>query len=243
MSPDGSLNRDGRLGVGIIGAGRVGPIVGAALAGAGHALTGITSGSDDERVEAILPGLAVLDAPEIARRSELVVIAVPHAELPGLVAGLAGLGAWQLGQLVLHTDPGYGIGVLAPAVQRGAIPIALHPAISFTGTSLDLRQLANAYAAVTAPAPVLPIAQALAVELGCEPVVVAEADRGAYGEAIATATEFSRSIVRQAVALLSQAGVENPGLYLSALVHSTIDQALAGSGGPLTGGLADTIDG
>ena len=38
------------------------------------------------------------------------------------------------------------------------------------------------------PAAVLPIAQALAVELGCEPVVVAEGDRAAYGEAIATAT-------------------------------------------------------
>ena len=30
--------RDGRLGIGIIGAGKVGPILGAALAGAGHAL-------------------------------------------------------------------------------------------------------------------------------------------------------------------------------------------------------------
>ena len=81
--------RDGRLGVGIIGAGRVGPVVGAALAGAGHALTGITSGSDDDRVEAILPGLPQLTADEVVRRSELVVIAVPHDQLPGLVAGLA----------------------------------------------------------------------------------------------------------------------------------------------------------
>ena len=37
---------------------------------------------------------------EVVRRSELVVIAVPHDELPGLVAGLAELGAWQPGQLV-----------------------------------------------------------------------------------------------------------------------------------------------
>ncbi len=46
-----------RLGVGIIGAGRVGPVIGAALAGAGHALVGITAGSDRDRVEAILPGV------------------------------------------------------------------------------------------------------------------------------------------------------------------------------------------
>jgi predicted short-subunit dehydrogenase-like oxidoreductase (DUF2520 family) len=236
--------RDGRLGVGIIGAGRVGPVVGAALAGAGHALTGITSGSDDDRVEAILPGLPQLTADEVVRRSELVVIAVPHDQLPGLVAGLADLGVWQPGQLVLHTDAAYGARVLDPAALRGAIPLAIHPAIVFTGaSSIDLRQLAQAYAAVTAPAPVLPIAQALAVELGCEPVVVAEDDRGTYAEAIATATEFSRSIVRQSSELLARVGVENPGGYLSALVRSSVDQALVeGSGrGPLD---ADaTIDG
>lgn len=239
-----SGGRDGRLGVGVIGAGRVGPVVAAALAGAGHALTGITSGSDDDRVEAILPGLPVLTADEVVRRSELVIVAVPHDQLPGLVSGLADVGAWQPGQLVLHTDPAYGTRVLDPAMQRGAIPLAIHPAIVFTGaSSIDLRQLAQSYAAVTAPAPVLPIAQALAVELGCEPVVVAEADREVYAEAIATATEFSRSIVRQSSALLSRVGVDNPGGYLSALVRSSVDQALIEGAGrnPLDG--PDTIDG
>lgn len=221
------MSRDGRLGVGIIGAGRVGPVIGAALGGAGHALTGITRGSDDERVAAMLPWVPMLDALEVARRSELVVIAVPHDELMGLVAGLADLDGWQAGQLVMHTDPGFGLSVLAPAAARGAIPLAVHPAIAFTGTSIDLRQLHDAYAAVTAPAAVLPIAQALAVELGCEPVVIADEDRPAYAEGIATATTFSRAIVQQSTALLTRAGVENPGLYLSALVHSAVDHALS----------------
>lgn len=218
--------RSGRLGVGVIGAGRVGPVIAAALAGAGHAVTGITAGSEPDRVEAVLAGVPVLPADEVARRSELVVLAVPHDELPGLVSGLADVGAWQVGQLVLHTDPVWGIEVLAPAAARGAIPLAVHPAIAFTGTSIDLRQLHGAYAAVTAPAAVLPIAQALAVELGCEPVVVAEADRAAYGEAIATATEFSASLLRQASQLLGSAGVAEPGRFLSALVHSVVDTAL-----------------
>ncbi|MFE6735367.1 DUF2520 domain-containing protein [Microbacterium sp. NPDC057650] len=226
------MTRNGRLGVGIIGAGRVGPVIGAALAGAGHAITGITSGSDDDRAAAVLPGAEVLDATEVVRRSELVVLAVPHDQLPGLVAGLAGTGGWQMGQLVLHTDPEYGIEVLRPAAERGAIPLAVHPAISFTGTTVDLRQLQASYAAVTAPAAVLPIAQALAVELGCEPVVVAEEDRAAYAEAIATASEFSRSIVGQATGLLRGIGVENPGGYLSALVQSTVERALREASDP-----------
>lgn len=226
------MSRDGRLGVGIVGAGRVGPVIGAALGGAGHAITGVTSGSDDDRVAGILPGVPVLDAQEVLRRSELVILAVPHDELPGLVSGLAELGAWQPGQLVLHTDPAYGIAVLGPAQRSGAIPLAVHPAISFTGTSIDLRQLQAGFAAVTAPAPVLPIAQALAVELGCEPVVIAEEDRPAYAEAIATASEFSRAIIGQSTSLLRGIGIENPGGYLSALVQSTVETALREASDP-----------
>lgn len=220
------MSRSGRLGVGVIGAGRVGPVLAAAFAGVGHALIGITAGSDQERVEAILPGVAILPADEIVRRSELVILAVPHEELPGLVAGIAGLGGWQTGQLVMHVDPAYGTLVLAPAAAQGAIPLAVHPAISFTGTSIDLRQLHDAFAGVTAPPAVLPIAQALAVELGCEPVVIAEADRAAYGEAISTATDFAASIVRQSAALLRQVGVDEPGRYLAAVLHSATERAL-----------------
>jgi len=243
------MMRDGRLGVGVIGAGRVGPVVAAALGGAGHALTGVTAGSDQDRVDAILPGVPVLDTPEVVRRSELVVVAVPHAQLPGLIAGLAELEAWQPGQLVLHTDPAYGVEVLEPARVRGAIPLAVHPAITFTGTTIDLRQLSASYAAVTAPAAVLPIAQALAVEMGCEPIVVAEADRPAYAEAIATATERSRSIGQQATGILARIGGDNPGGYLSALVRSTVDDALTRAdppGDPRRDGpdpLGDTIIG
>lgn len=232
----------GRLGVGVIGAGKVGPVVALALAGAGHAVTSITRGSDDERIAGMLPGVPVLDAQEVLRRSELVVIAVPHEELPGLVAGLAELGAWQSGQLVLHTDPMHGVGVLAPAMASGAIGLAVHPAITFTGTSMDLRALAGSFAAVTAPTPVMPIAQALAVEMGCEPVVIAEAKRAGYGEAISTATAFSASIVTQAATLLGEAGVEHPGSFLSALVHTQIDTALSEAGRAGFDRSADTID-
>lgn len=224
--------RDGRLGVGIIGAGRVGPVLGAALAGAGHAVVGITSGSDDERASAVLPDVPLLETQEVVRRAELVILAVPSDQLAALVAGIAEVGGWQVGQLVLHTDAAHGIEVLRPAAERGAIPLAVHPAITFTGTSMDLRQLQAGYAAVTAPAAVLPIAQALAVEMGCEPVVIAEADRAAYADAIETVTEFSRSIIGQSTSRLREIGVENPGGYLSALVQSTVERALREASDP-----------
>lgn len=220
--------RSGRLGVGIVGAGHVGPVLGAALAGAGHAVVGVATTSEQgrERVDGLLPGAPVLALPELLERSELVVLAVPEPELPGLVAGLAAAALWQPGQLVVHTAAGHGVGVLAPALAAGAIPLALHPAMTFSGTSLDLARLAETYFAVTAPAPVQPIGQALVVEMGGEPVIVAEGDRAAYAEAIGTARDFSRSIVEQAAGILSSIGVENPGGYLSSLLRSSMDEAI-----------------
>ncbi len=218
----------GRLGIGIVGAGKVGPVLGAALAGAGHAIVGIATVSEEgrDRAEAMLPNVPVLPLPEVIERSELVILAVPESELATLVEGLAVAGAWQSGQLVLHTAPGLGVQVLAPATAQGAIPMALHPALAFTGTSIDLVRLRESYCAVTAPAPVQPIGQALAVELGAEPVLIAEADRAAYGEAIATATQFSAAIIGQSLSLLAGIGVESPGAVLASLVRSTVDNAL-----------------
>lgn len=224
----------GRLGVGVIGAGRVGPVLAAALAGAGHAIVGITARSADaiERVEALLPGVPVLAEESVVERSELVVLAVPDDQLPGLINGLSTLGAWQPGQIVVHTSPNFGTAVLEPAVRGGAIPIAMHPALSFTGTSLDLSRLTGAFIAVTAPNPVLPIGQALAVEMGAEPVVIAESDRAAYAEAVSTASSFSTAIIDQATGLLAEIGVSAPGRVLGALVRSTVDNALARTAGP-----------
>ncbi|MGD9607673.1 MAG: Rossmann-like and DUF2520 domain-containing protein [Leucobacter sp.] len=228
--------RDGRLGIGLVGAGRVGPVIALALASTGHAITGISaiSAESRERAELLLPGVPILDVPEVVRRSELVIFAVPGSELPGLVGGLTRIEAWQPGQLALHTAPEHGYGVFAPALAAGVIPLALHPAMVFTGTSLDLARLAGATVAVTAPTPVLPIGQALAVEMGAEPLVLDERDRPAYAEAIATATEFSRAVVRQAAEALRELGIDRPDRVLGALVHAAVEEEL-GAGPGLAG--------
>lgn len=217
-----------RLGVGVVGAGRVGPVLARALAGAGHAITGISaiSAESRERAEGMLPGVPILEVAEIVRRSELVLFAIPGDQLAELVGGLTALGAWQPGQIAVHTAPEHGYGVFAPALASGVIPLALHPAIVFTGTSLDLSRLSNATIAVTAPAPVLPIGQALAVEMGAEPVIVREQDRAAYAEAMAAATEFSRAVVRQAVDAMRAIGLERPDRAIEGVVRAAIEEEL-----------------
>lgn len=221
--------KPGRLGVGIIGAGRVGPVLGAALAGAGHAIVGVDATGADaiDRVEALLSGVPILDTPTLVERSELVLLAVPTEQLAGLVEGLATTGAWQPGQLVVHTAAEHGIEILRPALERGAIPIALHPAMAFTGTRLDLASLHEATIAVTAPGPVLPIGQALAVEMGAEPIIVDEADRPAYAEALAVARDYADGIVAQALRQLHELGIEHPSRVVGSVVRSSVERALS----------------
>ncbi|MBG6054890.1 putative short-subunit dehydrogenase-like oxidoreductase (DUF2520 family) [Salinibacterium sp. CAN_S4] len=233
--------QSGRLGVGIIGAGRVGPVIGAALAGAGHAIVGIASISEDnrDRARALLPEVPILEIPVLLERSELVILAIPEAEIESLVTGLAATGSWQPGQLVLHTAPGLGYSVLAPAIAAGVIPLAIHPTMVFTGTSLDLVRMRESYFAVTAPTPVLPIGQALVVEMGGEPIVIAEEDRATYAEAVSTASTFSASIVSQSTALLADLGIESPATVLGPLLRSSVETALQAAGGDLLRGLPE----
>jgi len=213
--------------VGIVGAGRVGAVLGSALRATGHAVVGASgiSAASRERIETLLPGIPVLAVEEVVRRSELVLLAVPDDALPGLVAGLAEVGAWQGGQLVVHTSGRYGAAVLDPARAQGAIPLAIHPAMTFSGTSLDLSRLVGTTFAVTAPGPVQPIGQALVVELGGEPVVVEEEARGLYHAALAHGANHLVVLVAQAAQALEAAGVEQPGRVLAPLLSAALDGA------------------
>ena len=136
-----------------------------------------------------------------------------------------------------------------PGAHAGAIPLAVHPAMCVHRHEHRPRPAAAArWFAVTAPAPVLPIGQALVVEMGGEPFVVAEADRAAYGEAIDTAVSFSAAIVDQASGLLDGIGVGSSRAVLAPLVRSAVENALARHDtGPLLDGTGldgtGTIDG
>jgi predicted short-subunit dehydrogenase-like oxidoreductase (DUF2520 family) len=237
---DAPARRPGRLGVGVVGAGRVGAVLGSALRAAGHAVVGASGVSEAsrERIETLLPGVPVLEVPEVVERAELVLLAVPDDALEPLVAGLAATGAWQGGQLVVHTSGRHGVAVLEPARARGAIPLALHPAMTFTGTSMDLPRLADCCFGVTAPAAVLPVAQALVVEMGAEPVVIAEAARPLYHAALAHGSNHLVTLVAQAAQLLREAGVERPDRLLGPLASAALDNALRRGDDALTGPVA-----
>jgi predicted short-subunit dehydrogenase-like oxidoreductase (DUF2520 family) len=229
-----------RLSVGLVGSGRVGAVLGAALDRAGHdvvALSAVSSASR-ERAAALLPRVPVVPVDEVPRRASLLLLAVPDDVLPDLVAGLAETGALQPGQLVAHTSGRHGVGVLEPAVRRGALPLALHPVLPFSGTAVDLARLAGVSFGVTSPDALRPVAEALVLEMGGEPVWVPETQRALWHAALAHGANHLTALVASAADLLRQAGVDDPGRVLGPLLGAALDGALRSGDAALTGPVA-----
>lgn len=232
--------RPGRLRVSVIGAGRVGAVLGAALRRAGHEIVAATAVSQEshDRIDALLPGVPVHDIPAAIAAADLVLLTVPDDVLPELVAGAAQLGHWRPGQIVLHTAGRYGTEVLAPAEAAGALGLAIHPAMTFTGTSLDLTRLVDCPFAVTAAPAILPIAQALVVEIGGEPMPLPGEGRLLYHTALSHGANHLVTLITQARRVLEAAGITDSATTLQALVTAALEGALESGEASLTGPVA-----
>lgn len=229
-----------RLVVGLVGAGRAGSVLAAALRRAGHSVAAAhaVSESSRRRAEALLPTVPLTSIAEVFAAAELVLFAVPDDVLPGLVAGVAGQGWVRPGQFVVHCSGRYGTGVLAPATAAGALPLALHPVMTFTGTSLDLDRLSGCPFGVTAPPALRVAAQALVVEIGGDPVLVDEERRPLYHAALAHAANHLITLVAESADLLRAAGVGSPDRMLAPLLTAALDNALRSGDRALTGPVA-----
>ena len=221
--------------IGIIGNEPAGPILAKAWASAGHELVAAAVDSPDaiERIEALLPDLPIDSMAATVEDSDLVILAVPNADVRIVCEGLADLGLFGPKKIVVHLSPLEGFSVLGAAAIAGAVPVALHPVMHFSGTSVDLLVLKNTAVAVSAPEVLLPIAQALAIELGAEPIVVREEQRAAYAESFEVASGFSSLVVQQAIGILKDAGVEDAARLIGPVVRSAVEAALATPVSPL----------
>ena len=219
--------KQGRLNVGVLGTEPAGIAMAQALATAGHMVVAVSPRPLDgeDAIEVLLPLAKKLPDEQILEVTDLVLLAVPATEIAAKVSELRD--SWRAGQLVVHLAAEFDHEILSEAVSKGAIPLAIHPAMRFTGTSLDLNRMKESFFAVSAPVVALPIAQALVIEMGAEPIVIASSARASYAEAIEVASNFSAMIVNQAIGLLEQAGVENPALVIAPVIESAVDQALS----------------
>src|SRR6476646_8654117 len=212
--------RPARLGVGIISAGRVGTALGVALERAEHVVVACSAISQAslQRAERRLPDTAVLPVHEVAARAELLLLAVPDSELASVVSGLAATGAVRPATIVAHTSGANGIGVLSPLTAQDCIPLAIHPAMTFTGADEDIDRLPDTCFGVTAADEIgYAVAQSLVLEIGGEPFRVREDARTLYHAALAHASNHVVTLLLDAVEAL-RAALRGQGLLGQELV-------------------------
>src|SRR2546423_8965811 len=150
------------LRVGVVGQGRAGRALAAALRRAGHEVDGPTG-----RGERQPAGDAIL-------------LCVPDSEIEiaaGAVAGRA--------RFVGHVSGATPLSTLDPA---GAEAFGLHPLQTIAGDETDLRGCGCGIAGSTPAA--LELARRLAIDLGMEPIEIADAQRAAYHAAASIASNF-----------------------------------------------------
>jgi predicted short-subunit dehydrogenase-like oxidoreductase (DUF2520 family) len=226
------------LTVGIIGAGRVGSVLGAALAGVGHHVVAASgrSAATRARLAHLLPSVPRRGAVRVAREAtDLLLIAVPDDALGPLVAHLAEERAFLPGQVVAHTSGAHGIGILHPAVARGARPLALHPAMTFSGGPADVERLTGISYGVTALDELRDFAETLIGELGGMAEWVREQDRALYHAALAHGANHLVTLVNEALDRLRDAGVRHPEKVLGPLLGASLANALGAGDAALTG--------
>jgi len=230
-------SRETGLRVGVVGAGRVGAVLAAALEAAGHHVVAAAGESDASRsrIAALLPGVGHAKPTDVARSCDLLLLTVPDDMLANVAKVLSDSGALRPGQYVVHTSGRHGLGVLAPAAQVGARVVAMHPAMTFTGTALDLDRLPGCVFGLTAEGAERAFAEDLVADLGGRPMWVPEEMRTLYHSGLAHGANHLVTLVSQAMELLAAAGADDPAGTLRPLLTAALDNALEQGDSALTG--------
>jgi predicted short-subunit dehydrogenase-like oxidoreductase (DUF2520 family) len=216
--------------IGLIGAGRAGTALGAAMAAAGHPLVGVTARSDAsrERAARLLPAVPVRPADEVTRSADVVVVAVPDDRIRDVARTLPLTDT----QYVVHLSGAHG---LAPLTGLEATPVALHPAMTFPGGPV---RLDGVMFTATAPDSARPMVERIVKALGAQVQWVADEQRARYHAGLVHGANHLTTLVTQALAVLREAGVADPEATLRPLVTATLDNTLRSGHHALTGPVA-----
>ncbi len=217
--------------IGVVGTGRAGSVLGAALRNAGHHITGVTtrSATSLERAERLLPGVPVVDLTALAASAKVMILAVPD----DAIATVAGELHAREDQYVVHLSGAHGLDVLAAAAP--ATPVALHPPMTFTGTALDVERVPGITFTATAPDRARGLVDDMVKSLGAGVQWVAEEHRAAYHAGVVHGSNYLVALVEQASEVLRGAGIEDPVATLRPLMTALLDNALRDGPGALTG--------
>jgi predicted short-subunit dehydrogenase-like oxidoreductase (DUF2520 family) len=201
------------LRVGVVGRGRAGRALAAALRRAGHDVDGPARRGDPQPA------------------GDAILLCVPDSEIEVAAAAVAGHA-----RFVGHVSGATPLSALDPA---GAEAFGLHPLQTIAGDEADLRGCGCGIAGSTPAA--LERARRLAIDLGMEPIEIAEAQRAAYHAAASIASNFLVALEAAAESVAAGAGIEpaEARRLLGPLVRTTVENWLrVGPEAALTGPVA-----
>jgi predicted short-subunit dehydrogenase-like oxidoreductase (DUF2520 family) len=207
----------GRLRIGVVGAGRVGHAMARALRDAGHAVDGPSGRGQTPAGDVLL-------------------LCVPDAEIEAAAAA-TGPPPATTPRFIGHTSGATPLSALAAASPAEAF--GLHPLQTIAGPDAELRGCGCAIAGTTPSA--LAVARRLALDLGMDPVEIADEDRAAYHAAASIASNFLLALEAAAESVAAGAGIaaEDARRLLGPLVRTTVENWLAlGPEAALTGPVA-----
>jgi predicted short-subunit dehydrogenase-like oxidoreductase (DUF2520 family) len=221
--------------VALVGPGRAGSTVVAALRTAGARVVGVAGRRPDAPsvlAAATRFGVVPSDVPAAVADADVVVIATPDAAIESAAALVAP--AVRSDALVLHLSGARGLDALAGVAARTG---ALHPLQSLPSVEIGVGRLTGAYAAVAGDPEVAGLARAI----GMQPFTVADEQRGAYHAAACIVSNHLVALMAQAAAC-----TDVPLEVFLPLVRATVENVAtlgpqAALTGPAARGDTDTI--
>jgi predicted short-subunit dehydrogenase-like oxidoreductase (DUF2520 family) len=227
--------------IAVIGPGRVGTVVAAALTRAGHRVHAAAGGSGEAlaRFAARFPGAGVGETPAAAAGdADLVLITTPDDAIAAVATALARDDAIGPGQRVVHVAGALGLGPLLPVRLAGAAIAACHPAQTVPSADADPDVLAGAAWAVTAADADLAWARALVAQAGGVAHDVSDGARPLYHAGLAVGSNAAAAAVALARQLLLAAGIGDVAAFLGPLVAASTGNALTHGAAAITGPVA-----
>lgn len=228
--------------VAIIGAGKVGSTLAAALLTAGYTVAAVssrTTKSAKQLGERLAVPWMVCPA-AAARLADLVWISTPDRMIGPVTEQLADSRAFRPGQYVYHLSGALSADVLEAAARAGVHTGVMHPLQSFAskdGTGL----FHGAFFGLEGDKPAVELARIIVQDLGGQSVVLVPEQKALYHAAACVASNYLVVLLHYAVSLLQQAGFSSQDALaaLLPLVRGTTGNlARQGTLGALTGPIA-----
>lgn len=196
--------------VGIIGAGRLGASLAAALIEAGYRLDAVASRSPESaaRLAHELGRPAIPSSAEaVVEGCDLVFLAVPDAAVGEVAASLP----WLRGQGVVHCSGALPLDALGPAASRDAACGCLHPLQSFPSRAGDASRLRGITCGIEAGGELSAALEAMAERIGARAIRLEGVDRAAYHAAAVFVSNYVVALMAAAREAWTLAGLPSEG--------------------------------